>query len=61
MAEWMSYLERLRSAENFEPHHGYVQTNTREVMMDLGLLPPNGMDPCIICVRSFVCLFACLG
>ena len=74
MAERMRYLKRLRSAENFEPHHGYVQMNTWEVMMDLCLLPPNGMDDRLFvylrvggdikckCLfnRRFVCMSCCL-
>ena len=55
VTEWIPYLKRLRSAENFEPHHGFVQMNTREVMMNLYLISSNGMDRCIMCGRSFVC------
>ena len=56
----MSYLKRLRSAENFEPHHGYVQMNTREVMMDLCYCHPMKWTLAFYVVdRLFVYLRVC--
>ena len=54
---WMVYLKRKHHAENFEPHHGYVQTNTPRFIRDSYLWRSDGMDCSIVCGRVFVYLF----
>ena len=46
--EWMAYRRRGRYADN-------VQMKRWEVMEDLCLLTSDGMDPCMVCERVFVC------
>ena len=59
MAEWMSYSKRLRSAENFEPHHG-VCSDEHTRSYDGFMFIATQLNGHLHYTWSIVCLFICV-